>query len=355
MKHIMHVVESFAAGTLSVVQAMCNRQVEDGHRVTLCYSLRVETPADWRSHIDARVECLPLPMRRRPAPLSDLAALWRLTGFVRRLQPDIVHLHSSKAGAIGRLASLMLPRPRWYFSPHGLSFLQSAQPGHVHRGFLLLETLLRVPRVTYIACSVSEAALIEKHLQRSAHVVNNGIDVSAVPVRGQDGMPLRVGTVGRVSLARNPELFARIARRMRRADLHFVWIGGGAAADEEQLRAAGVELSGWLDRPAAMALLATLDIYVQPSLWEGMPIAVLEAMACGLPVVASDVVGNRDLVRQGLNGMLADSEQAFVNAIEHLAAVPMLRHRLGEVARAEVHAHYSLDQMMLRLYQAYGI
>lgn len=352
--HIVHVVESFAAGTYGIVQAVCNRQAADGHRVTLCHSLRAETPADWRQQFDAGVDSIHLPMRRALSPLSDLRALLQLWRELRRLRPDIVHLHSSKAGALGRLLSLVLRSPRWFFSPHGLSFLQSADTDRVHRPFLFLERVLALMPVRFIACSASEAELIRRYLKVSAEVVNNGIDVEAVPNKAGDGTPLTVGSAGRLSLARNPRLFARIAANPALAGLSFRWIGGGEADDVQALQAAGVEVSGWLPRGQALSALSRLDIYVQTSLWEGMPVAVLEAMAAGLPAVVSDVVGNRDLVADGVNGFVAGQEHEFVQRIAELARDAQLRRRMGESGREAARTRYSVEAMMRSLYRVYA-
>jgi glycosyltransferase involved in cell wall biosynthesis len=189
-------------------------------------------------------------------------------------------------------------------------------------------------------------------------VVNNAVDLAAIPAAtgaAQDAAVLRIGTVGRVTLARNPELFAEIAVQCRDLPLEFVWVGGGDESGEAALKNAGVSVSGWCDRSFALQQLASLDIYIQTSRWEGLPVAVIEAMAAGLPVIATNVVGNRDLVKNDENGYLVENADDFVYRIGQLVNDADLRLRLGAQAKQFAQAHYSLDRMMDELYAAYGI
>jgi glycosyltransferase involved in cell wall biosynthesis len=355
--HILHIVESFAAGTLRIVCQMANRQASDGHRVSLAYSLREETPPDWREQLHARVEPHHLPMRRSLAPLADMKALLALARLVSRLRPDIVHLHSSKAGALGRLASLAGTGARWYFSPHGLSFLQSATPGRVHPFYLVLERLLAYLPAAVVACSPSEALLVERYLDRRALLVPNGIALESIRARSPaaPGRTVVIGTAGRISQARHPELFARLSMRLADPGLRFVWLGGGEPAAESALRRAGVEVTGWLSHSSLLERLAGLDIYLQCSRWEGLPVAVMEAMATGLPVVATDIVGNRDLVQHGRTGWLASSEDELADGVMRLARDAALRVSWGSAAREYVGRCHSTHSMMRQLYRAYGL
>lgn len=355
MARIAHVVESFGAGTLSMVSAIANQQARAGHAVSVLHSLREETPANWQTLFDPRIDFVELPMIRAIHPGADWRAGRLLLAALKRFQPEIVHLHSSKAGALGRLVSLAYRGPRWFCSPHGLSFLQRAEGRLKNTIFLLIEKLLaRIP-VTFIACSPSEAEQIRSHLSQRVAVVNNAVDLATIPPAPGNAGVVRIGTVGRVALARNPELFASIAAALRGEGVEFVWIGGGEPSGEAALRAAGVAVSGWCNRDEALRQLATLDIYIQTSLWEGLPVAVIEAMAAGLPVVATNVVGNRDLVRNGENGWLAEDRDDFLARLVPLIEDPAARRALGEQARAFAQENYSLDRMMHSLNQAYGI
>jgi glycosyltransferase involved in cell wall biosynthesis len=210
---------------------------------------------------------------------------------------------------------------------------------------------------TVVACSASEEALVREHVRpRRVAMIENAVDVGSVLPRAlrDDGL-VRVGIVGRITYARNPPLFAALARRHASARTRFVWVGGGEEPDAQRLREEGVEVTGWQTRPAALAMMSKLDVYLHPSRWEGMPVALIEAQIAGLPAVATDVVGNRDVIREGETGFVRADIEGLSEALGRLIAEPNLRLRMGTRARELALRRFDLERMIddyERLYAA---
>ncbi|MEP7274843.1 MAG: glycosyltransferase, partial [Betaproteobacteria bacterium] len=224
---------------------------------------------------------------------------------------------------------------RTFYSPRGLAFLQEDHSPRTRLVYERIEWSMARVAGTIVACSASEMALVRERIRpRRVELVENAVDVDLIPARREriDGR-LRVGTVGRVTYSKNPPLYARLARHAAARGVEFTWLGGGDADATALLRDANVRVTGWLPRAAVLDELAGLDIYLHPSLWEGMPIALIEAQVCGLPSIARDAVGNRDIIRHGETGFLGKDFDELAALLDRLIDDAPLRRRLGERAR----------------------
>jgi glycosyltransferase involved in cell wall biosynthesis len=318
---ILHVTEASWAGTLQVVRGLAEYQAAHGHVVTLAYADRPEAPADLLHAAEQGVELAPLSWTRR-SPASQLAVAKELRRLVRERAPDLVHLHSSFAGALGALA---LPRgvPVIY-TPHGFAFSRTGVGRPIGLATRAVEALVARRSALLGAVSDAEAEQARRGLRAPrVAVVRNGIpeldgDRAAIPERPE---PVVVA-MGRITAARQPAASARILSALSR-DARVSWIGGGD--DDAPLRAAAIPVTGWLPRQEALERLGEATVCLHWSAWDGQSLALLEAFALDVVVVASDIAANREIV--GPRQICAD-EGAAIALARSILASPELRAEL---------------------------
>jgi glycosyltransferase involved in cell wall biosynthesis len=269
------------------------------------------------------VDSFSLSMNRyKVDPFSDTRVLFALARHLRQEKYDLVHAHASKPGFLARLAAIGTGIPVLY-SPHCFAFHAGANPMSATIVAALERLAARYFTARIVAIADGERKLAQKYNVGSDELfvtVYTGIDVRLyqqfvdkatlmaslnVPVNA----PL-VGTVGRLSRQKSPLDFVRMAAivHKRLPDVHFVWIGSGPLKDPTYQLSTELGLNGVLHfaghRTDIPALLQCMDCFVLPSLWEGFPIVLLEAMAAGAPIVATNIPGNDEAIRSGVDGWL---------------------------------------------------
>ena len=303
-------------------------------------------------------------MVRQINPLKDWAAFWKLYRLLRREKPDVVHLESSKAGALGRAAAWLAGVPRIYYSPHGYGFLQT-DAGRARRALYwgVEKVLSGIGNI--IACSNGEAELARRlSWGREVFQVRNIFQFQeAVPPARKPDDSIVFGALGRLTPARNPEAFLRLAEGLgaKFPKARFIWIGGGELEAEFRGLVSRspirdrFEIAGHLPRERVLEKLAGLDVFVHYSRWEGgAPIAIHEAMYFAKPVLASNIAGNVDLVVPGLTGLLAGSETELLERATELAASADLRAKLGRGAKAFLEREVSAEKSIAELERLYS-
>jgi glycosyltransferase involved in cell wall biosynthesis len=260
--------------------------------------------------------------RETISPLDDAIVLVQLVRLIRREHFTIVHTHNAKGGFIGRLAAWLCQTPVVVHTFHSFSF-HGFMSLKRRLAYLLLERIVRPCTDGFLAVAPQVARqAVEFRLARPGQiaVAPTAIEFGDIPrrddrsVRLEFGVPPSapfIGTVGRICFQKAPLDFVRMAARVleRRPDARFIMVGEGPLADDAQREAErlGVNLIVTGFRLDAVRITAALDVFVMPSLYEGLGRALTEAMACERPVVATAVNGVTDLVRSGSTGLLASA------------------------------------------------
>lgn len=348
---LLFVTEALGGGVFTYCHTLGNRLAQH-FDLYLAYATRPQTPADFKNYFDPAIHLIPVEdFCRSIRPDKDLKAARQLRRIVREIQPDIIHLHSSKAGAVGRLALAGWDGPVFY-TPHGYSFLmQDASPARRAFYFGLEYLLARTGAVT-LACSQGEweASL---RLTRNSLWVPNGIDTAPldalVPPDAPADRPFTVCTMGRICAQKNPEMFNETAKLL--PDVSFVWVGDGE--QRELLTAPNIRITGWLPREQAVAQMLQASVLLLPSRWEGLPLTLLEGMYGRLCCIVSDVVGNRDVIRDGETGWICRTSEQYAQAIRRMQTEPESAQKMGHAARRAVLEQYTADRMARRYQEIY--
>lgn len=310
---------------------------------------------------------------RQISPLNDLRALWRLMRLMRRGRYQIVHTHSSKAGILGRWAARAAGVPIIVHTVHGWGHHDHQHP-LVRRLYIWLEkiTLPITDRLIVVSSLNIDKGLGDGIGTTDDYVViRSGIELDrfghpSVPrdeTRRALGLPLDatvVGTVTRLSPQKAPLDFVRAAARIhdKRPDVRFVVVGDGPLRSEvEKLaEALGVRdalvLTGL--RRDVPELMAAFDLFALSSLWEGLPRVLPQAMATGLPIVATGTDGSAEAVQDGVTGFVTPpgDPDALAAALLKLIEQPALARRMGEAGRARVQ-EYGAVRMVEQIAKLY--
>ena len=356
-QRLVHVVESLDVGGLErMVLSLAAWQAARGAAVRIICLFH---EGAWAGEARARgLDVVGIGKQRG----LDLHALRRLRIALRPWRPDVLHTHNAVAHYYTAAASLGLDRARMVNTRHGMG-----EAGGGRRLDALYRLSMRRADVAVAVCQAACRRFVATgaFAPAKAAVVRNAADIARAPVRnaaarerllmslGRPSHAMVVGAVGRLSAIKNHALLLRAARlvRQRGQAIELVIVGDGPERASLQSMATAlqigdcVHLVGWRDDVAS--LLAGFDVLAMPSRSEGYSLAMVEAAAAALPLVATAVGGNPEIVQQGKTGLLVpdDDAPALADALARLASDVGLRERLGDAARQWALAHAGLDAM----------
>ncbi|MVT08099.1 glycosyltransferase family 4 protein [Chitinophaga tropicalis] len=300
----------------------------------------------------------------------DLSVWRQVKQFLRKQQIDIVHVHGTRANTNVLWAAHSLGLPVIY-TIHGWSFHDSLPTWNRKARILAEKFITRRTRLNITVSDANHATGVRTFGHFESLVVKNGVNLDKFnrnghypDVRAAYGIPdhhIVIGYIVRITEQKDPlgmlRAYAKVCAVNKEVTL--LMIGEG------DLKEAAIKLAGELGiskrvifdnfRQDVPAVLHAVDIYCLPSLWEGFPIGVLEAMAMGKAVIASDVDGTREAVEDGISGLLVPprNEAALVDALQLLIQDEALRLRLQENAAKRVKANFDVRDMTHRIETVY--
>ncbi len=304
---------------------------------------------------------------------GDLLIAFQLAQIIHSRKFDLVHAHGSKAGFLARVAAIGSGVPVIY-SPHCFSFHDGA--GKLQAKFFaaLERFAARFFTAKIIVVADGEQTLARRYRVGSPNqfaTVRNGINAAyyQIPVNRRavkkslgipEDAPL-IGSVGRLGKQKSPLTFIRAAAIVREQAprAQFIWVGSGPLYEEsirltkelglqDAMRFAG-------ERKDVPSILQTLDCFVLSSLWEGFSIVLLEAMAAGAPIVATNILGNDEAIADGENGWLVppDDPQALARKILELLENFEQAKKFGNAARERIQKDFTFAQMIRSIENVY--
>ncbi|OGJ86034.1 MAG: hypothetical protein A2268_03385 [Candidatus Raymondbacteria bacterium RifOxyA12_full_50_37] len=304
-------------------------------------------------------------MGREINPIRDILACIKLFSFIKKHRIKIVHTHTSKAGIVGRIAAFFAYVPAIVHTPHGHVFWGYYSPAFT-RLFMITEKICGWLGHSLVALTQAEKddyVRLKVEQEKKITIAPSGLELSLY--RKTEGAQARatlgiahnafvIGTVARFEKIKNHATLLKAATLLcdRKIDFIWVFVGDGVLLPgfKKEAQEAGLLqhmiFTGWRDD--IPAILPAFDIFVLASLNEGMGRVFVEAQACGLPVVGSDVCGIANVVKNNKTGILVkpDDSASIAETIGKLHADPELRKTMGSEALAAIAEEYNVHAMV---------
>ncbi len=332
-------------------------------------------PVEYRKRLGKKLDVIPY-LVRNISPVSDLLAIVDLATRIQKLRPDIVHLHSAKAGVVGRVAAkLAFRKTKVIYTPHGHVF--SGYGNSIsNRIFTSIEKIFASWCNAIVGLTNDELAAFKKHKAGKIEqfcVIPSGVNLdpylNSIEMRdearkefGYKNDTAVVGYVGRFEEVKGPDLFVDVAKKIsdRAPETRFLMVGEGSMRRDVVKKINDlnlndkIKLPGW--RKDIPRLFRAMDIYVLTSRNEGQGRVLVEAMATELATVGFDSGGVREVVDSGISGVVIKDQDIdkIADVVVKLLNAPERRKEMGEAGKERAEKYYSLDVMIHRLEKLYS-
>lgn len=351
-KKILMVCEAFGGGVFSYVSQLCNDMVDD-FDIYLAYAIRPQTPKNYKDFLDKRVHLIQvkgLTAKGLTNIKNDIEVIQRLRMIEKKVNPDIIHLHSSIAGGLGRIA-FKGKNNTVVYTPHGYAHILMG-PSKKTWMYKTMERILgKSSNAITLTCCESEdkvaAGLTKRHTYIETGVNLKDLSSSLDGIEPEKFDKFTVFMLGRACTQKQPQVFNRIAELV--PDAKFLWIGNGEL--ENELTAPNIEITGWKPRVEALAIAKGADAFVLCSLGEAIAMSLIENMYIKKLILVSNVMGNKSVIKNGVNGYVCDTPEEYAQHIKD--AMKNFPSELPEHAYKDVLDIYNTDVMKRKFTEFY--
>ena len=351
-KKILMVCEAFGGGVFTYVKQLCNDMCND-FDVYLAYSLRAQTPKNYKEQLDPKVNLIQVKSWNGSSLVNivnDRKVIKELRQIADNIQPDIIHLHSSIAGGIGRLA--FKNNRKVIYTPHGYAHILLG-PGKKSWIYGKVEKYLGThTQALTLTCTESEDKVAKTLTNRTAYI-ETGIDVDHLhknlfDLNRQRNKKLKVYTLGRIAKQKRPDLFNEIAELV--PEVEFLWIGDGEL--RSKLTSSNISVTGWKDRDEALKLADTADIFILCSYGEAIAMSLIENMYMKKLCLVSNTMGNKSVIKNGINGFTCINASDYAEKIKE--ALKVFPENLAQAAKKDVINIYNNEIMKKKYIKFYN-
>ncbi|WP_278453930.1 glycosyltransferase [Phocaeicola plebeius] len=351
-RKILMVCEAFGGGVFAYVSQLCNDMCNH-FDVFLAYALRPQTPKDFTTILDKRIHLIEV--KNFGGSIfnvkKDIQVINELQKIANSINPELIHLHSSVAGGIGRIAFARSQVPVVY-TPHGYAHILMGKGGMKLEMYKWMEYILGKTNCITLTCCKSEDEVAKTLTKRTAYI-ETGVNLEELSAQLDSIHPIKdkkftVYTLGRTCVQKQPELFNEIAQLVPEA--RFVWIGGGEL--DHLLTAPNLELTGWKPRHEALAMGKGADVFILCSLGEAIAMSLIENMYMGKLILVSNVMGNKSVIQNGKNGYVCDTAKDYADRIKE--AIKNYPKEICEQAIKDVRTIYNTHVMTNKYVKFYN-
>ncbi len=339
MKILQIITQPVLGGAQSVVIELSNALAENNHDIIV---MSKKSGAMWESlNADIkRVYCNHF--RRNISPINDIKSYFAIRKCIKKEKPDIIHLHTSKVGLLGRLAAWPKHTKKTFYTMHGFDQVRLA-----HKEFLFLEKIFKNLCFKIIAiskydlknlhaCGIKNTELIYNAVRDKKNIKLDNKILQQIKDFSREKKILL--SVSRDAKPKRFDLFLEVAKNC--PHLSFIWIGNKEPKENipNNMMCLGEVINGG-------AYISLADAFILLSDHEGLPISLIESLSCGVPIIASNVGGIPEVVKDSCGITTENTAEKIIASIDHLFSNPTIYDSMRNLSRKEFEKYYSIKKM----------